>query len=393
MSGVGRISGWVWAVAGLAAGVRLAVAAVSYGTSDVQAWDQLARAFLAGENFYATQLHNWPVLWIYFAVAAELVHDATQISFPFLVKLGPVVADASIAWMLARREVRLGLAYALNPVSILITGYHGQFDALMLAPTVLGWSIWESRRKRLGEASTGRLVATALALGVGIWFKPVPLVLLPVFLLRIRSNAERVLFVVLAIAPATIGTLPYFLRWPQDVAANFLGYSSWFGQWGYPVVWMIEEYVRHGIIPWWLPDPDHVSLALRVLFAAGRWVLLAALGFTWWWTYRRRATVLHSIVTTFAAFYTATAGFGVQYLLWIIPFAVLARERWLWAFTVAATGLLIVAYSVGLAYRVVESIPDNGPNLTEFWVKLASLPTWVVCGLWTWSLLRRAGRG
>jgi hypothetical protein len=31
----------------------------------VQAWELPGRAFLHGENFYATGLHNWPPLWIY----------------------------------------------------------------------------------------------------------------------------------------------------------------------------------------------------------------------------------------------------------------------------------------------------------------------------------------
>jgi hypothetical protein len=364
--------------------VRAIPAALAFGTSDVLAWDQLARLFLAGDNFYATQLHNWPVLWIYFTAAAEVLHDATALPFSFLVKLPPIAADAAIAVMLCRISPKIGLLYALNPVAILITGYHGQFDSMMLAPTVLAWCLWETSR------GPRRLYGTALALGLGIWFKPVPLVLLPVFLPRLKNHFERAIFVVLAFAPAALGTLPYFLRWPEDVAANFFGYSSWFGQWGYPVVWMMVEYAVRGTVPWWMPDPDHVSVVLHVMYVAGRFVLLAALGFTWWWIYRQRASVLFGIVATFVAFYTVTVGFGVQYLLWVLPFALAARERFVWPFTFAATGLLIVAYSFGLAYRVVEPIPDNAPNSLEFIVKVASLPTWIVCGLWLQSLLRRA---
>jgi len=372
------------AVAGLAIVVRLVPAALAFGTSDVMAWQLLAQLLLNGENFYATQLHNWPVLWIYFAGGAWLAHDATGLPFSTLVKLPPIAADACIAALLCRVGTRTGgLIYALHPVSILITGYHGQFDSLMLAPTVLAWHIFESWCGRR------RLIGSALALGLGIWFKPVPLLLLPVLLPRLVTWRERAAFSLLAVAPAGVGTLPYFLMWPEDVAANFLGYSSWFGQWGYPVVWMVVEFVRNGTVPWWLPDPEHVSRPLQWMYAAGRWVLVAALASTWWLTYRRGLDVLHSIIATFAAFYFATSGFGVQYLLWIVPFAIAARDRWLWPFTVAATGLLVVAYALGLAYIPVEPIPDNGPSLSEFVVKVASLPAWVVTGLWAWSAVRR----
>src|SRR5262249_9744867 len=148
---------------------------------------------------------NWPVLWIYACAAAVLVHDATGLPFSTLVKLPPIGADACIAvllfWTALRQSVPnraaalMGLAYALNPVSILITGYHGQFDALMLAPTVLAWSIWTAPLRPHTPnphpqaspcLSRADLVASGLALGIGVWFKPVPLVLLPVMLPRLR---------------------------------------------------------------------------------------------------------------------------------------------------------------------------------------------------------------
>jgi uncharacterized membrane protein len=385
------------AVAVVAILVRLVPAVLAYGTSDVMTWELLGRLFLSGENFYATQLHNWPALWIYFCAAAVMAHDATGLPFFTLIKLAPIAADACIAVLLylfalrQRREpdraARLGLTYALNPVSILITGYHGQFDSLMLAPTVLSWYVLDSQI----SINRSRLIAAGLLLGLGIWFKPIPLLLLPVLLPRLSVWRDRCLFAVLAIAPATLGTLPYFARWPEDVAANFLGYSSWFGQWGYSVAWMLIEYVSSGTIPFWLPDPDYVSEPLRLMFLAGRWVLLAALAGAWWLIYRRRMDLLRGIVATFAVFYFATSGFGLQYLLWIVPFAVARRDRWLWPFTLSATGLLIVAYSLGLAYLPLETSPDNAPNTREFIVKLATLPTWIICGLWAWSLLRRGG--
>jgi hypothetical protein len=249
------------------------------------------------------------------------------------------------------------------------------------------WGVVGPERAR---ASANRhLIAGGVALGVGIWFKPVALLLLPVLLPRLGSWRDRVVYTALAITPSALGTLPFLVLWPQDVASNFLGYSSWFGQWGYPVVWMVVEYIRNGTLPWWLPDPAHVSLPLRIIADAGKWVLLSSLIATWWFTYRSRKTVLTSILATFAVFYVATSGFGVQYLLWIVPFAIAARDRWLWPFSIAATCLLVVVYTLGAAYQPLSITPDNAPSQREFIVKLASLPTWLICGAWTWSLLRR----
>ena len=79
-------------VAVIAFNVRLVLAMLTFGTSDIMAWELLGQTFLAGENFYATQLHNWPPLWIYFTAAAWLAHQATGLPFAALVKLPPLKA-------------------------------------------------------------------------------------------------------------------------------------------------------------------------------------------------------------------------------------------------------------------------------------------------------------
>jgi hypothetical protein len=73
-----------------------------------------------------------------------------------------------------------------------------------------------------------------------------------------------------------------------------------------------------------------------------------------------------------------------------VPFALAARERWLVPYTAAATGALLAAYLFGPdAYMPLIKWPLMEPQLREFIAKLASIPTWLVCGLWARSLLRR----
>jgi hypothetical protein len=328
------------------------------------------------------------VLWIYFAASAVLASDASGVPFTVLVKLPPIAADVFLAVFLCRTiGPTAGLVYALHPIAVLITGYHGQFDSLMLASAFVAWYLfdaWQGWR---------RVISSGLALGLGIWFKPVPLVLVPVLLFRLPTWPQRLAFGALSVAPAGLGTLPYLLRWPEDVAVNFLGYSSWFGQWGYPVVWMLVEYIRDHTIPWWLPDPDFVSEPLQVMFAVGRWLLLAALATAWIVSYRRGLSTLRSIIATFSIFYFATVGFGLQYLLWIVPFAIVARDRMLWPYTLAGTALLLTAYLVGQAYLAPQGMLDFAElDTREFLVKLVTLPTWLICGVWALASLTRRPR-
>jgi hypothetical protein len=389
---------WSWrsalGLAALAVLVRAVPAALFYGTSDVLAWEWLGQLLLNGENFYATRLHNWPPLWVYLASGLWLLHAASGLPFSFLVKLPPIAADACISVLLYRAGLRrgwsrqaailAGVAYALHPVAILVSGYHGQFDSLMLAPAVLawyGWEFWTGRR---------RLVGSGLALGLGVWFKAVPLLFLPVFLPRLASWRERWVFGGLAVGPALIGTLPYLFLWPLDVIENFVAYSSWFGQWGYPVAWMVVEFAQLGRVPWPVPDPNFISPPLRMMLYHGRWLLAGALVATWWYSYRRAFDALAAILATLTVFYFTTVGFGLQYVLWIVPFALVAREGWLWPYSVAATALLVLAYVMGPDAYLPPPIewPTMRLHLREFIVKLASLPVWLICGLWALSLVR-----
>src|SRR5438067_11214413 len=116
------LSAWdarvVLALAGLAILVRVALAALFYGTSDVMAWELLGQLLLNGENFYSTELHNWPPLWIYFLAALWLVHAASGLPIAFLVKLPPIGADACLAVLL----YRLGLRRGWGPRTALLLG-------------------------------------------------------------------------------------------------------------------------------------------------------------------------------------------------------------------------------------------------------------------------------
>jgi hypothetical protein len=107
--------------------------------------------------------------------------------------------------------------------------------------------------------------------------------------------------------------------------------------------------------------------------------------------------LLKGILLTFSVFYVLTAGFGVHYLLWIVPFALAARDGWLAPYTAAATLALLAAYVMGPQAAYLPPISDWPPiesPLREFVARLVSLPAWLVCLGWSLALVSpRAGSG
>ena len=82
----------------------------------------------------------------------------------------------------------VALLYALNPVSLLVSSYHGQFEAVTLLLLVVALWLWQ--RQRAG--------ASAAALGLAILNKTWPVLLLPVIFLRLSTWLARLLYSLIA---------------------------------------------------------------------------------------------------------------------------------------------------------------------------------------------------
>jgi hypothetical protein len=87
--------------------------------------------------------------------------------------------------------------------------------------------------------------------------------------------------------------------------------------------------------------------------------------------------------------FSVTLGMGIQWLLWPVAFAIVAREtRWLKWYTVMGTLMLFVhLYGLHL-YPWAREIFD--PSAADALIRISFLPTWIVVLSWTFSRLRRA---
>lgn len=113
------------------------------GNFDEQSYDLVAGIMLRGGNVYAeTWRYNYSPVWAYCLLAFAHIARALHLYFHFVVRgflSGVDVADATLIGYIASR-VRPGkgavafAAYLLNPVTILLVGYHGQFENFAMLP-------------------------------------------------------------------------------------------------------------------------------------------------------------------------------------------------------------------------------------------------------------------
>ena len=193
----------------LALALRLvAVLATDRVVADVERYQRVAGHLLdVSWNPYETKrLYPYPPPWAAAEAAAEWLARRGVGSFPVNVKLPVLAADLLLVALLAaaagagRASPLAPWLYAAHPVSLLVGGVHGQFDAIPLLFLLLATE----------ALSRGRRDASALALAAAIASKSFPVLALPFLAFGTRESwRSAARYVALALAPGALLLLPF----------------------------------------------------------------------------------------------------------------------------------------------------------------------------------------
>jgi hypothetical protein len=286
---------------------------------------------------------NSPPFIVHFLKAVGWLAHTTGLPFAFWLRLPCVLADAGslyLVWKLlersgVRRETPLLLVMlALSPVSIIISGFHGNTDPLMIFFILLSAYLLEAR---------GCVWLAAVAFGLAFNIKVAPLIFAPALWFYLPGMRRRIEYFGLAALVFLCGSLPYLLSDPLLIVRSVFGYSSIYGHWGWTHLaakWFPEslQFAR---------PPHGVTGAHAVAAAAGKWLLLALIAAAALWFNRRKDRPPLTLQLGFAAaiFLFLTPGFGAQYLSWLVPWVVFPGWRACLAYHLAAGLYLAVEYS------------------------------------------------
>jgi hypothetical protein len=354
--------------------VRVVPAALIYGTDDVQGWETWGRMLAAGASPYASKYPiAWPPLWLPFAFFSYITAQGTGIPFHFIAKLFPIAADLILLFLLygAAGRYRLrpyitAMFYALNPVSIYTSAVHGQFDPF---PTLcVTMAVLLAGPDRGQEPPR----AASVWLGIGAAFKTWPLLMLPALLAAASGMRRRI---VLGVIKVAIFTAFLLLPWPfvgfsavKEVLA-YRGYGSWWG------LSSIASLLHQAWPERLFTSVFYAGMALAAL------LVLAV-----------RPPAARGVLLLLLAFYVTTPGFGLQYLIWIVPVALIADQRRAVLYSVLA-GIVIAIEVAARPYtghfgEIVRVLPHTGyaraygGERDHAYTVLDRLPLWLYCTYW-----------
>jgi len=309
---------WIGAVivlGSLALVLKCLLAWNTLGTNDMSTWANFARV-AAGlgpahlydgpvqeqYSYYRVSIFNHPPLMALSIRWLFSVAQSTGIPFRVLFRVIVSLADAGTLLFvcLAVRRGHLHAsplvicALAACPTSIMIAGFHGNSDPIMvffLVASVYALECW------------GSVLLCGLLLGLAFEIKVVPVLLIPALLLYLPTWRNRVVCMTGFLFTAIPPFIP-FVESIGKVLKNLFGYDSISGHWGSTYLWAVLHF--HKFV--WFEKLEK-GFTIAVILAAS--AMMNA---------QRRRVPLHiQWGVLLFLFMFLTPGFGIQYLVWLVP--------------------------------------------------------------------------
>ena len=216
--------------------------------------------------------------------------------------------------------------FAASPILLLISGFHGNSDPIMMFFVLLSLYFMEVRQM---PAVSGAV------LGLAMGIKIAAIIFAAALLFSNRNNRDRLRFILATAGAIVVSSFPYIVQNPLLILQRLSHYSSLPMQWGWPLLlatfadspryhWISDAYMNYG----------KASLLVMLL------VLSIMMN-------RRRARLPLLMQCGVLAFFfvSFTPGFGVQYLAWLTPWTVVVGSSAVALYNLTAGTFLTVVYT------------------------------------------------
>lgn len=315
----------LWALLAAGTAVRLVVAATTEGVAfDVESFAVVRRALADQplEVYGAVGLYRWPYPpgffgWIELSAGLERLTGASFLNW---VQLAPILADAGLAWLVAwflrargaRERTWLSAAglVAFGPSFAVISGYAVQIDSVAILPAAAALVVWE-------RGGSGRAWQAGLLIGLAASIKTVPGLMVLALLPTVRDRREALVLIACALAVPVALLLPFFVADPHGVWA-----LRRYG--GLPGMGGLTLAVQPELAERWLTNPVGPNAINDWIAGHTTLVNAVAIGGVGAFLLRFRVPAPRAATILWLAVWAFGTGFFFQYLVWGLPFLVLA---------------------------------------------------------------------
>jgi uncharacterized membrane protein len=383
-------SAFIIALALVATTLKLAIAYNTIGTNDAVFFYGFAKV-LNEHGLEWTYAHsryfNHPPLTAYllrgiFLLTEQRWCQDLGVHFPFLLRFPGIVADFFVVVVLLQlRKIDIliptwALAlFALSPVSLMVSGFHGNTDPVMVL--FLVGAVWMCFRNQAALAG--------LFFALSCQIKIVPLLLLPAFVFFwVSQNRIRAFLITSGVTTALLWIQP-LLNFPVLFAKNVLAYGSYWGIWGFTFLFRATGLSQFSRLSFFDLEPaQNVIITVLKLI-----IVVVAVWLAWKNRNTRGRAFVESLACSWLVFFVFAPGVCPQYLIWLAPFILILSPTLYFYLLVASTIFLFEFYNItsgGLPWSVALAMDDS----KQHWTAWSLLPWTVILAgsllLWRKSL-------
>ena len=360
--------------------LKLLLAASTAGTNDARTWEHdlttlrtagFTELYRSGVQYRSTAgallprqafIHP-PAILNGLRIIGSL-QDTTGLPLRFWLRAACALADAgtlALLWSMFRSRTEL-LIIALSPISILISGFHGNTDPIMMFFVVA--AVFFAER---GNATRFE-IASGAAFGLACSVKLIPLIFAPAIFLCLPGVLPRLKWLAASAVVWFALSLPYMAQEPLLILRSMLGYGSVTGVWGFSLISTI------------------VSITFgtgRIYFPAAKWVALLAASclplVIKWRLFAQCGLIAFS-------FLFLSPGFGLQYLAWTVPWTILLGRRSMIVYHLIATAFALSVYAAASQNTPAGVYADLLNSLHFPVMALMGIVCWIAIAAIIWRL-------
>jgi hypothetical protein len=279
--------------------IRLFLAFFYFGNFDMDSYTTVSDILLKGLNVYnETPYYNYSPVWFNILGLLRNFSDIFTLSFHFVVRGFLTLVDFfTLLLLLAigmseglskKGLIRLSLLFYLNPVTYLITGYHGQFENLALFFIILGLFLLITYKEGDGKGK----YLSYLSFSAGLIVKHNMLVMVITGIINLFKKARYIaLFLSITIVLFLFTFIFYWSTGSQGIISHVFMYGGIEGIYG------ITSFIK-------LPD-------LKYLFIAGLLMYPFMI---------KDREIVEQFLLGSLFFITFTTGIGIQYFVLPVVF-------------------------------------------------------------------------
>jgi len=281
---------------------------------------------------------------------------ADFISVLVLLRLGKEISPTRIpSWAL--------LLFALSPVSVMVSGFHGNTDPIMVMFLLI--AAYACIRENP--------IFCGLFFALSCQIKIVPLLLLPIFFFYWNYRRVSLRFLISLGAVSLVLWSEPLLNFPVIFIKNVLSYGSFWGLWGITYFLRLTGWSQFGRITYFNFTLAQilVGVLLKLL------IVFCVFGIAW----RRRAlsprALLASLAYGWMVFFIFSPGVCAQYMVWLAPFVLLLSPV-LYGFLELGSSLFLFFFYNAIADKFpwYVGISTNGTT-----------GAWTPWSVWPWAIL------